>query len=108
MRYGTPHRVQVQLVFAAVGAGFLIGLLYALLMLLRAIVRHSAAAVAAEDVFFCVAAALGTFLFLLDANGGTVRFYLLLSEAVGFWTARTAGAKIIAKIKKNACQSKDT
>ncbi len=107
MRFGTPHRVQVQLVFAAIGAGFLIGLLYALLMALRALVRHSAAAVAAEDVLFCVAATFFTFLFLLDATGGTVRFYLLLSEAAGFWTVRTATAKIIAKIQKNACQSKD-
>ena len=108
MRFGTPHRVQVQLVFAAIGAGFLLGLLYALLMLMRALIRHSALAVAAEDILFCLAAAFGTFLFLLDANNGTVRGYLLLSEAAGFWIARTAAAKIIAKIKKNACQPKVT
>lgn len=98
MKYGTPHRVQAQLLFLALGAGFLLGLLYAVLMLLRALLRHSDAAVAAEDIAFCVAAAFGTFLFLLDANGGTVRLYLLLSETAGFWTVRMAASKITAKI----------
>ena len=97
MRYGEANRVQALILFCALGVGFLNGLAYAALMLLRRFVRHSVFAVAAEDVLFCVAAAILSFLFLLDYNCGTVRFYLLLTEFAGFSAVRASTAKIISK-----------
>lgn len=104
MKYGEPNRIQWELLLYSLGAGFLLGLCYAMLMLLRAAVRHSAAAVAVEDVLFCVASAFFTFLFLLDYNSGVVRFYLIAAESAGFLAVRTAVGKIIRKIQKNACK----
>ena len=104
MRYGEENLLQVRVLFCALGAGFLLGLLYAVLMLLRRLIRHSAAAVAAEDIIYCVAAAFLTFMFLLDYNRGQVRCYLLLSQLAGFLAVRAAAAKMIAKTKNNACK----
>ena len=104
MRYGLPNRLQWEILFYATGVGFLLGILYAGLMLLRAVVRHWAAVTAVEDVSFCVVSVFLSFIFLLDYNGGTVRIYLLLAEAVGFFAVRSAAAKIIVKMRKNACK----
>lgn len=111
MSYGEKNGVQARLAFYALGAGFLMGALYALLMGLRRLTPHSVLLTAAEDVLFCVTASLATFLFLLECCDGTVRLYLILSEASGFLTVRTAAAeiiagtrKIIAKKPKKACK----
>ena len=106
MSYGEKNGIQAILACCALGVGFLVGLLYAIPMALRRCVRHSAVLTAAEDIVFCVAAAFITFLFFLEFNGGTVRAYLILSEAVGFFTVRTATAKIIAKTQKKTCKLK--
>ena len=98
MRYGEPNRLQWEILLYSLGTGFLLGLGYAGLMALRAKVRHSAAATAAEDVIYCVIAAFVTFTFLLAYNDGSVRIYLLLSEAVGWTAVRNAAAKIILKL----------
>ena len=104
MRYGEANRIQAELLFCALGAGFVIGVLYGVLMLLRRLFRHSFAAVAVEDALFCVAAAFLTFLFLFDCNSGTVRTYLLLSECAGFLAVRASVGKIIAKKHKKHLQ----
>ncbi len=107
MRYGEANRIQVELVFCALGVGFLLGLVYAALMILRRFLRHSVVAVAAEDVLFCLVSSILTFIFLLDYNSGTVRLYLLLSQFVGFLSVRAAAAEFIAKSRKKACKNTD-
>ena len=95
--YGLKNAVQAQVVCAALGCGFLNGLLYAALMAARAFIRHHPAAVAAEDVLFCCAAACVTFLFLLDYNYGIVRLYLLAAVLAGFLPVRAGMAALLRK-----------
>lgn len=104
MRFGEPNRLQPELLFFALGAGVLIGLLYATLMLLRRLIRHGAVAVAVEDVLFCAAGSVLTFIFLLDRNSGVVRFYWLAAECVGFLCVNAAAAKIFQKNRKKSCK----
>lgn len=105
MRFGDPNLLQPELLFFALGTGFLVGVLYALLMLLRRLIPHGAIALAVEDVLFCAAAAVMTFLFLLDRNSGVVRAYWLATECAGFFCVRIAAAKIFQKNQKKSCQS---
>ncbi len=100
MSYGEKNGVQARLALYALGVGVLVGALYALLTGLRRLTARSVLLTAAEDVLFCVTAALATFLFLLEFSDGTVRVYLILSETAGFLAVRAAGEKIIAKTKK--------
>ena len=104
MSYGVKNRLQAEVFLYAFGAGFLIGLLFAGLMALRKLFRHRTGAVIAEDICFCVAAALVTFLFLFDFNSGCVRLNLILSESLGFLCVRWPVAKILSKISKNNLQ----
>ncbi|MBQ6065693.1 MAG: spore cortex biosynthesis protein YabQ [Clostridia bacterium] len=97
MTYGVRNRLQTEVFLYAFGAGFLIGLFFAVLMLLRKLFRHSTGAVIAEDVCFCVIAALLSFLFLFDFNNGCVRLNLILSEFSGFLCVRIPAAKILSK-----------
>ena len=94
MTYGVRNRLQTEVFLYAFGAGFLIGLLFAGLMVLRKLFRHSTGAVIAEDVIFSVIAAFITFLFLFDFNSGCVR-----SNCV-----RLPFAKILSKKDKNSLQ----
>lgn len=104
MTYGVRNRLQTEVFLYAFGAGFLIGLLFAGLMVLRKLFRHSTGAVIAEDVVYCVFAAFFTFLFLFDFNNGNVRFNLILSELLGFLCVRLPFAKILSKKDKNSLQ----
>lgn len=104
MTYGVRNRLQTEVFLYAFGAGFLIGTLFAGLMVLRKLFRHSTGAVIAEDVFFSVIAAFITFLFLFDFNSGCVRSNLLLSEFLGFLCVRVPAAKILSKKGKNSLQ----
>ena len=103
MRYGEPNRIQWELLFCALGAGFLLGLCFAALTPLRAKLRRPAAK-AAADVLFCVFSAFLTFAFLLDYGGGTVRSYLLAAQFAGFFAVRAAARKIIVKLRKKRLQ----
>lgn len=104
MSYGDKNGLQAQLLFYALGVGFLLGLLYAVQMAFRRLFRHSVILTAVEDVLFCLAAAFITFVFLLEYNNGNVRVYLILSEIVGLLAVRTAAAKIIVKSPKKGCK----
>lgn len=104
MRYGDKNRLQAELFLYALGAGFLIGTLYAGLMFLRKLFPHRTATVIAEDILFFIIAALFSFIFLLDYNSGCVRMNLIVSECVGFCFIRGAASKIIRKFMKNTCK----
>ena len=106
MRYGEPNRIQAEILFCALGVGFILGVMYAGWMLLRVCIRHSATAVAVEDVVYCIAAAIITFLFLMDYNSGAVRFYLLSAECLSFLAVRTAALKIVSKLQKKTCKKR--
>lgn len=81
---GWDNDWQLSGLFLAAGLGFVLGLVFDLLRVLRALTHPSAAAVFWQDVLFCVGGATAFFFFLLPITGGTVRGYLLLGTAVGF------------------------
>lgn len=75
---------QLQGLFLSCGLGFLLGLWYDGLRLLRTLLRWGRIGTFIADVLFCVSAALCLFFFSFPLTGGAVRGYLLLGAAVGF------------------------
>ncbi len=92
----------------ALGMGFLLGVLYDLIRIIRISVSRGKFAVVICDIIFCAAACLCTFLFCLTVNEGEIRLYLVLGEAVGFFVyyfsfgavVFVCSEKIISFIKK--------
>ena len=80
---GIANDWQLISLFLAAGLGFLFGLVFDILRVLRETFRFSAVAVFAQDVLFCVASALVLFFFLLPITGGEVRGYLLCGVLAG-------------------------
>lgn len=70
----------------ALGMGFLLGILYDLIRIIRISISRGKAAIIICDMIFCALACLFTFLFCLTVNEGEIRLYLVLGEAAGFLT----------------------
>ena len=104
MMYGVKNRLQSELFLYAFGAGFLIGLIYAGLLLLRRLICHHDASIALEDILIFILGAFLSFIFLLDFNNGILRINLILSECLGFLAAHAAAKKILSKKHKNHLQ----
>ncbi len=86
------------------GMGFLLGLYYDVFRIRRKLVRPSTAAVFLQDCFFCVTAAVAVFFFSLAMTDGTVRWYVLLGVAVGFWAYRyTVGNLVVLLVDRLLC-----
>lgn len=68
--------------------GVAVCLLYDIFRALRTAVKHGAAAVFAEDIFFWLLAAFMNFVFLMGRTGGGLRGYVFVGEIIGFWTLR--------------------
>lgn len=84
MILGFTHSVQLSVLMKAIGAGYALGLLYCIFMMLNSIWNKHTLSVFIRDIlFFSIAAAL-TFLFALKYNAGIVRFYILAGELIGF------------------------
>ncbi len=92
----------------ALGMGFLLGLLYDLIRIIRISISRGKAALIICDIIFCTFACLFTFLFCLTVNEGEIRLYLVLGEVAGFFTYYfslgavifSCSEKIIVFIKK--------
>lgn len=70
----------------ALGMGFLLGILYDLIRIIRISISRGKVAVIVCDIIFCAIACLCTFLFCLTVNEGEIRLYLVLGEVAGFFT----------------------
>ncbi len=69
----------------SLGMGFLLGILYDLIRIIRISISRGKAAVFICDIIFCILACFCTFLFCLSANEGEMRLYLILGELAGFF-----------------------
>lgn len=69
----------------ALGMGFLLGILYDLIRIIRISISRGKAAVIICDIIFCAVACICTFLFCLTVNEGEIRLYLVLGEVAGFF-----------------------
>ncbi len=77
-----PHAVSFAVFLKSIGAGVLIGAVFACIMLLRGPNAGRAAAAAADILFFLSAAVL-TFVFFLSFSFGQPRLFLLAGEGIG-------------------------
>lgn len=68
----------------AIAPGMIIGLIYDITTNASGLLKLSPYACMALDILFMLVAAVVTFIFLLAANFGIIRFYLIAGEAVGF------------------------
>lgn len=81
--------------------GMGLGLFYDVFRVLRIALPHRTVAVAVEDMFYWTSAAFLTFFFFFYTDGGRIRIYLLVGEAIGFTLYYfTLGAVIIGAAKK--------
>lgn len=69
----------------ALGMGFLLGILYDFIRIVRISISRGKIAVIICDILFCALACLCTFLFCLTVNEGEIRLYLVLGEVAGFF-----------------------
>lgn len=84
MTYGFALSQQLELFFYALGFGFLLGILYRLVMTVREEISDKKAAVVAGDIIFSILATVFVFCFLLIYADGQVRLIALFADAVGF------------------------
>lgn len=84
MILGFSHAVQVSVLLKSVGAGYVAGFIFCLIMSANAVSHKSAVRVFIKDIFFFVFAAFFLFLFLLKYNSGIFRFYICAGELMGF------------------------
>lgn len=82
--YGFPEEVQVRSLFYFLGAGFLAGVLYDALRMLRLAFSSDRAAVYLSDCLFAVAFAGMIFCTSMAVCCGELHFFMLLAAAAGF------------------------
>lgn len=80
---------------AMVGYGVAVSLCYHLLLFLRAVIRHSAPVVDAEDILFLAAAGFAFFMVAYRKNFGILRWYAFAGAGIGCLAyVRTLGASL--------------
>lgn len=84
--YGLSLAQQTKGFLLALGMGFILGILYDIIRIIRISISRGRIAVIICDIFFCVLACFCTFLFCLTINEGEIRLFLILGELVGFFT----------------------
>ncbi len=84
MILGFEHTVQLSVFVKSVGAGYIIGLIFFMLMLMNCFFGKHTYSVFIRDVLFFLTAAVFTVIFLLKYNAGIIRFYILCGELMGF------------------------
>lgn len=81
---GFSHTVQLSVLIKSVGAGFFLGFVFSVFMLFNALYGKNTVIVIIRDIIYFIFAAIFTFMFLLKYNAGTLRFYILAGEGIGF------------------------
>lgn len=84
----------------SIALGAALGIFYDLFRVARVAVRHNAIAAAVEDVVFALACAAATLLYLIRADCGEIRLFVLVGELIGFVIYYfTVGALVIGAAK---------
>lgn len=68
----------------SIALGAVLCVFYDVFRVLRVAVRHSAAAAAVEDILFALVCAVATLLYLIRADCGEIRIFVLVGELIGF------------------------
>lgn len=75
----------LKIFFLSLGMGFLLGVLYDIIRIIRLIVSKGKAAVFGFDFLYIVVSALLTYLFIIAVNMGAVRAYIIIAQLLGFF-----------------------
>lgn len=81
--YSVPQSEQLSIFVAALGTGFILGIVYDILRAIRLSFTSSKAAVVIFDLLYCFIFWLGSFLFIIALNKGELRFYIVAGEIIG-------------------------
>ena len=81
---GFLHQVQLSVFVKAVGMGYMLGILFSLMMLITLNCRKSAFPYFVRDTLFFVMSAFLCFIFSLKYCSGMPRFYVAAGELIGF------------------------
>lgn len=68
----------------SIALGAALGVCYDVFRILRIALRHPTGVVLAEDILFSVVCAAASFLYMLSADRGQLRVFVLVGEVVGF------------------------
>ncbi len=82
--YSVPQSRQLAIFICALGAGFLLGVLYDVIRTLRLSFTKSKTALIIFDTVYFLLCGIISFLFILAFNKGEVRFYILAGEIIGW------------------------
>lgn len=83
---------------AFLASGVLLGAVYDVLRIWRALFRSEKRSVFIQDFLYMVVAALFTFLVNLGVNGGEVRLYLLLGELLGWFAWHFTAGNVTVRL----------
>ncbi len=81
--YSVPQSEQLTIFAAALGLGFLLGILYDVLRAFRLSITKSRIALIGFDIIYFLLFGIITFLFILALNKGEIRFYIIAGELIG-------------------------
>lgn len=74
---------EIRLLFLSFLLGIILMVVYDLIRFTRVLIRHKAAIVFVEDIFFWVVASGAIFALLFLENGGRIRFYAMAAVGLG-------------------------
>ena len=81
--YTVAPREQTLIFLASLGVGFILGIVYDLLRTLRLSITKSKPAIIVFDLLYFFVVAFVSFVFILAANKGEVRSYIIIGELIG-------------------------
>lgn len=83
--YSISLATQTRTFLLSLGIGFLSGIVYDTVRIIRLSFFKSKISVIISDIFFCLFTGILSFIFLITVNEGELRFYLLVGEILGFF-----------------------
>ncbi len=78
--------------------GAALGVIYDIIGVFNAVIKENLARIFVQDVLYFIVSAVITFMYMLVTNGGEIRIYIVVGEAVGWLIYRATVGKFIYKI----------
>lgn len=78
--------------------GAVLGVIYDAIRVFNAVVKENLVRIFVQDVLYFIISAVITFMYMLVVNGGEIRVYIVVGEAVGWLIYRATLGKFIYKI----------
>ncbi len=78
--------------------GAVLGVIYDIIGVFNAVIKENLVRIFAQDVLYFIVSAVITFVYMLVTNGGEIRIYIVVGEAVGWLIYRATLGKFIYKI----------